>query len=444
MTTINVSNLILTLQKKINTSTNEEDLLYYAKAIQQLRTGNVFNVNTIADLPNSQQNPGILAYVRSEELVYFSSPFGYVPIYDSTASVIFSWGWNCTGVLGTGTTVDSYSPIRECLATDWCRLSSGSNHIIAIKESGSLWGWGINTSAELGDGTVTSRSSPVRLDGLSSDWCFIDVRSGYQTAAIRTSGSLWSWGRNSCGQVGDGTTINRCSPVQERSSSTNWCTASAGKEHTAAIKTDGTLWTWGRNECGALGIGTTTDRCSPTRELSSDTTWCQVTSGCLHSAAIKSSGQLWSWGFGFTGRLGDGTTVSRSSPVREFCSATDWCQASAFSRHVAAIKTSGELWFWGNGSARGDGRGDGDTCSPVREFCSATDWCQASVGYAHTNAIKTTGQLWGWGDNLCGRVGFGVSPSGVCSPVREFCSATDWCLVSVGNRHSSGIRVISV
>ena len=104
--------------------------------------------------------------------------------------------------------------------------------------------------------------------------------------------------------------------------------------------------------------------------------------------------QLFSWGSNFCGRLGDGTGQTRCSPVREFCSATDWCSVNAGGISTNAIKTSGELWSWGNNleGVLGDGATTAK-CSPVREFCSATDWCQASIGNYHSVAIKTSGQI---------------------------------------------------
>ena len=192
----------------------------------------------------------------------------------------------------------------------------------------------------------------------------------------------------------------------------------------------GQIWTWGCNASGQLGDGTTLGKSSPVREFCSATDWCSVSAGCYITAAIKTSGQLWAWGCGYRGRHGDGTTVNKCSPVREFCSATDWCRVSAGRDHTAAVKTSGQLWTWGC-NIWGQ-LGDGTTvekCSPVREFCSATDWCAVSLGGQHTGAIKTTGQIWTWGVNICGQLGDGTTVV-KCSPVRERCSFTTWCQVS--------------
>ena len=388
MTTINVSNLILKLQQKIDSTSTEADRLYYSKAIQQLRTGNVFSVASFANLPNATQNPGVLYYVQDDETVYFSSVFGWINPSKDVYNM-FSWGSNFCGVLGDGTTVSRCSPVREISSSiDWCQVSTGEISSFAIKTSGQLWGWGQNACGEIGDGTTTNRCSPVREISSSIDWC--QVSGGvFHTAAVKTSGQIWSWGSGGDGQLGNGTVFtNRCSPVREFCSATDWCQVSVGFLHTAAVKTSGELWTWGQNSCGRLGDGTITSRSSPVRERCSATDWCQVSVGDRHTAAVKTSGQIWSWGFNLCTELGDGTTVDKCSPVREFCSATDWCQVSAGCAHTAAIKTSGQIWAWG---CHGNGRlGDGTTlvrCSPVREISSATDWCQVSAACS-TFAIK--------------------------------------------------------
>jgi alpha-tubulin suppressor-like RCC1 family protein len=446
MNTINVSNLVLTLQQKIDNSTNETDILYYARAIQQLRTGHIFVVDTTSQLPaNSQQNVGALYYVRSDDILYLSTTLAWKPL-NRTVSAIFSWGRNSNSELGNGTTNNSLYPVREfCSAINWCQVSAGNIRTHAINTSGQLWGWGYGGQGRLGDGRGSgSRCSPVLERCSATDWC--QVKAGDEhAAAVKTTGQLWAWGTNACGALGDGTTVTRCSPVRERCSDTSWCQVSAGDLHTAAVKTSGQLWTWGYNGAGRLGNGTTVTSCSPIREFCSETDWCQVSAGCLNTAAIKTTGQLWSWGNNGSGALGDGTATARCSPVREFCSATDWRQVDAGynAASVLAIKTSGELWVWGSNDCGqlGDGTFN-NRCSPVREFCSATDWCQVSAGFRRSGAVKTSGQLWSWGDNRYGQLGDGTFTLRT-SPVREITSGTDWCQVGAAFRQTAAILFLN-
>src|SRR3989338_5468335 len=202
----------------------------------------------------------------------------------------------------------TYSPTT----TNWSSVSAGYYHTIAIKTDWTLWAWGFNNYGQLGDGTTTNRSSPTQI-GSGTNWSSVSA-GGYHTVAIKTDGTLWVWGNNGNGKLGDGTTTDRYSPVQI-GRGTNWSTVSAGGYHTVAIKTDGTLWVWGNNGNGKLGDGTTTDRYSPV-QIGSGTNWSSVSTGGHHTIAIKTDGTLWAWGYNVYGGLGDGTTTDRTTPTQ--------------------------------------------------------------------------------------------------------------------------------
>jgi len=430
-----------------------EDILFNTISLDKIEPTNRKQCITFTNLPSANTFPnGHIAYLDDAKVPVVASNGDWIGFDGRVIGTFFenqiwTWGTNFYGLLGDGAVYGRCSPVRErCSATDWCQVNVGRGHTAAIKTSGQLWTWGGNDcGGRLGDGTTVNKCSPVREICSATDWCQVSA-GGRHTAAIKTSGQLWSWGRNcasfiASGSLGDGTVADRCSPVREFCSATDWCLVSAGFCHTAAIKTSGQLWSWGYNSSSRLGDGTATNRCSPVRERCSATDWCSVSAGNVHTAAIKTSGQIWAWGGNPCGQLGDGATLIRCSPVRERCSATDWCSVNAGSYHTAAIKTSGQIWAWGSNAC---GRlGDGtttDRCSPVRERCSATDWCSVSAGRYHTVAIKTSGQIWAWGGNFCGLLGDGTLTSR-CSPVREFCSATDWCHVSSEWCHTAAIKI---
>jgi hypothetical protein len=412
----------------------------------------VYSVPTLGDLPSASENKGRFIFVQSTSSYRYSDGITWTNNFDTTLTttstgLIFSWGGSYNGTygsLGDNSTAPRSSPVREITSsTTWRLVAAGAVSTHAIKTDGSLWSWGCNSYGRLGDNTSTDRSSPVMEITSSTNWCQI---SGGVThaSAIKTDGSLWSWGQNYFGRLGNNSTINRSSPVREITSSTNWCQASAGGSHTNALKTDGSLWSWGSASGGVLGNNSTIDRSSPVREITSSTNWCQVGSGLFHVSAVKTDGSLWSWGCNNYGNLGNNSTINRSSPVREITSSTNWCQVGSGSVHVSAVKTDGSLWSWGCNNYGNLGNNSTiNRSSPVREITSSTNWCQVSAGSFRTGALKTDGSLWSWGYNNRGGLGNNSTISR-SSPVREITSNTDWCLLDAGNGHTAAIRGTSI
>ena len=211
---------------------------------------------------------------------------------------------------------------------------------------GTLFTWGLNNQAQLGVNDTTNRLTPVTSSAGGANWK--QVSGGYRhTAAIKTDGTLWTWGRNNNGQLGvnnAGTTLNRTTPVTTFAGGTNWkqvsCSAgivAPGADHTAAIKTDGTLWTWGSNSYGQLGVNATTTRCTPVTTFAGGTNWKQVDYGNYHTAAIKTDGTLWTWGYNVQSPLGVNDTNTRCTPVTTFAGGTNWKQVSGGDNHTAAV-----------------------------------------------------------------------------------------------------------
>src|SRR5579872_4197543 len=194
--------------------------------------------------------------------------------------------------------------IKKLTLTGTITLGSSSPPSGPPPPSKTLWAWGYNGYGQLGDGTSTDHHSPEQI-GTDANWAQVSAGGLNFTVAIKTEGTLWAWGFNNDGELGDGTTTGRDSPEQI-GTDTNWAQVSAGDSDTLAVRTDGSLWGWGFNGNGQLGDGTTTGRNSP-EQVGTDINWAQVSAGYSHTLAIKTDGTLWAWGFNGDGELGDGT-----------------------------------------------------------------------------------------------------------------------------------------
>lgn len=361
------------------------------------------------------------------------------------------------------------------------KISVSNTHSLAIKVDGTLWAWGSNFYGELGDGTnIINRSIPTQI-GNSSNWLSISAGDGYYSIALKTDGTLWAWGRNNLGQLGDGTISNKNIPSQIGTDN-NWSQISTGDSYTIATKLNGSLWTWGsnvytlgnglvqsslvpinvittsnwrqvtasknntlglvnsnsqsfgllrtwgNNNNGQLGDGTTANKTTPINVggLNPSNNWVKFKTSGLHTGAINFSSKLWTWGDNFYGQLGDGTVTDRNSPTQ--IGTDNWSKIECSSWRTYGIKTNGTLWAWGRNNFSGSdllGVGNNQNNQYNTPFQIGTDnnWVDISSTGSHTLAIKTDGSLWSWGDNLYGQLGDGTTIT-KSSPVNITCPTT--------------------
>ena len=345
---------------------------------------------------------------------------------------LWVWGQGTFGQLGNNDTTERRTPVTTSAGgTNWKQVSAGRDHTAAIKTDGTLWTWGRGGQGQLGDNTATDKSTPVTTFAGGTNWKQVSS-GGYHTAAIKTDGTLWTWGAGNYGQLGGNQYINQSTPVTTFAGGTNWKQVSGGRLHSAAIKTDGTLWTWGKGTYGRLGDNTVTDKSTPVTTFAGGINWKQVSSGWFHTAAIKTDGTLWTWGRGGSGQLGTNDTTDRPTPVTTFAGGTNWKQVSGGTGHCAAIKTDGTLWTWGLGT---NGRLGNNTTTnkstPVTTFAGGTNWKQVGGGGYYCAAIKTDGTLWTWGYGHEGRLGTNNTTE-KRTPVTTFAGGTNWKQVSAG------------
>jgi len=340
---------------------------------------------------------------------------------------LWGWGLNSSGQIGLGNTTSYSSPVQVG-SLSWSEISTGQVCSLAIDPNGQLWSTGANYYGQLGLGNTASYSSFTQVGALTT-WSKASAGStGEANSAIKTDGTLWTWGFNNKGQLGLGDTISRSSPVQV-GTGTDWAQIAIG-DFAAAIKTDGTLYAWGYGYYGNLGQGNTTSYSSPV-QIGALTTWSKVTTGNGHCLALKTDGTIWAWGSSFNGQLGQGNTTYYSSPV-QIGALTTWSKAEAVNSNASsAINTSGELFTWGR---NGEGQlGLGDTTqrnSPV-QVGALTNWDKIEGGNNCCAAIKTDKTLWTWGSNISGRLGLGDTVNRN-SPVQVGALAT-WSQVTMDN-----------
>lgn len=224
---------------------------------------------------------------------------------------LWTWGNNSLGQLGTGNYTEQHSPVK--VGTDkWLKIAVGDTHSLGIKADGTLWAWGSNFSGELGVPSFPITKSPTPLLVNGNQW--IDLAGATQrTMALRGDGTIWGWGWNIDGELGNGNTLPQTQAVQAGSAN-DWKSISAGGFTTCAIKNDGTLWSWGWNLFGDLGIGNNIDKHSPVM-VGTDNTWTAVSVGGGQTLAIKGDGTLWGWGYNYYGEIGVGDKLMRNAPV---------------------------------------------------------------------------------------------------------------------------------
>ena len=272
---------------------------------------------------------------------------------------VYAWGWNQFGQLGDGTMTDRTTPVQVSGLSGVTAISAGGNHSLALKSDGTVWAWGWNSFGQLGDGTITTnRLTPVQVSGLSGITAI--AAGGEHSLALKQDGTVWAWGNNSFGQLGDGTTLYRPTPVQV--SNLSGITAiEAGDVHSLALKQDSTVWAWGDNSFGQLGDGTTTERHTPV-QVSGLTGATAIATGRGYSLALKQDGTVWAWGVNTTGalgegpvwawaynvagQLGDGTLIERHTPV-QVKGLTNITAIEAGTVHSLALKQDGTVWAWG-------------------------------------------------------------------------------------------------
>jgi alpha-tubulin suppressor-like RCC1 family protein len=317
-------------------------------------------------------------------------------------------------------------------------IAGGQYHSIGLDKNGTVWGWGYNNRGQLGDNSVTSRLTPVSILGNSKTFC--KIASGYgHTIGLDKNGRVWGWGYNGRGQLGDNTITQRNTPVSILGVNKTFCSISGGYINTIGLDKNGNVWGWGYNNKGQLGDNSVTQRKTPVSILGINKTFCSITSGRFHSIVLDKNGRVWGWGYNYYGQLGDNSTIQRNTPVSILGVNKTFCSISAGYYHSIGIDDNGKVWGWGyNINGQLGNNSTTNRATPVSILGINKTFCSISTGYRHTIGLDKNGKVWGWGYNVYGQLGDNSITSRL-TPVSILGVNKTFCSISAGYQHSIGI-----
>lgn len=367
-----------------------------------------------------------------------------------------AWGWNVAGQLGTMDTDDRSVPVPvmglfTSSPAGAVAIAAGDSHSVALKSDGSVWAWGDNLNGQLGDGTTTNSLVPTRVLYLSEATA---VAAGADfTIALRADGTVWAWGNNHFGQLGDGgASASSPAPVQVLEPGGfalgDVVAVAAGEFHGIAVKSDGTVWTWGSNYYGQLGVlGYTTSSIAIQASGIADVT--AVAAGASHTLALVSDGTVWAWGRNSGGQLGDGTGLQSFLPVQVLgYGGVDYLASvtavAAGDGHSMALASDGTIWTWGANlyGQLGDGTSS-NRSTPVHVMDAPGTALLAGVvaiegGREHSIALMSDGTVMAWGRNYYGQLGDGNTLTQSLLPLQAT-GLTGATAVAAGRAHTLAI-----
>lgn len=317
------------------------------------------------------------------------------------SGMVWAWGHNYYGQLGDGTYINRDTPVKVPGLNNVISIDAGSNFSLALKNDGFVWAYGYGNNGQLGNGAQTyQQCNPVRVINLSGVTAI--AAGGNHSLAVKSDGTVWAWGENGSGQLGDGTTSMRLSPVQVQNL-TDVVAVAAGSSWSVALKSDGTVWCWGDNSYGRLGDGTNTNSIIPV-QVSNLNNVSAISAGGTQTLALKNDGSVWAWGYGGNGQLGNGGSSNSNIPARVE-NLTGGIEISAGLNHSAALKSDGTVWIWGyNATGQLGNNTTTQVSTPVR-ITGVNAVSSLSAGGNHTLAVKEDGSIWAWGHNQYGQLG---------------------------------------
>ena len=340
----------------------------------------------------------------------------------SSIGEAWCWGSNGSGQIGDGTTTKRLTPVSvaiptgEVAGTGWDVLSSGFEHTCAVTTRGTAYCWGSNTYGQLGDATTTSRLVPTLVVG-GITWATV-VAGVRHTCGLSNTGTAHCWGDNSNHALGDGTTTSRLSPNPVQTTGLSgipFTLISVGKYHTCGKLTSGATYCWGFNATGQLGDGTTVSRSSPVA-VSGNAALSPIATGSDHTCGVTASNALSCWGGNSSGQVGNSTTVTQLSPS-PVSGTRLWKSVTSSGNTTCGTDNTDVGYCWGSGGFGQIGDGGTQNRSAPTAILTSLKWAQLSAGGSHACGITLTGKAYCWGSNASGQIGDGSAAATQPQPV---------------------------
>jgi len=323
---------------------------------------------------------------------------------EATNGVVYAWGFNGSGQLGSGTNFNS--PLAQPVAglTNVLALAGGYSHSLAVATDNTVLAWGQNDLGQLGNGTTNTSFLPAPVPGLSN---IVSVASWlYHNLAADNQGNLWAWGNNFSGQLGIGSTNNSGVPAEVTGLS-HVVAAAAGAYHSLAADDTGAAWAWGYNGYGQLGDGTTNGTFVPA-QVPGLSNVIGVAGGLFHSLAVDSNGTVWAWGYNAYGQLGIGGTNLSYIPVA-VPGISNAVAVACGQYHSLALGADGAVWAWGYNGYGQLGNGTTNQASAPTLVPGLTNIVAVGAGVFQSTALDSAGAVWSWGADAYGQLGNGLT-----------------------------------
>ena len=339
---------------------------------------------------------------------------------DAASTELYSWGYNVDGQLGNGTTTNAGTPVKVSLpaGVTATAAAAGANHSLAVGSDGKLYAWGVNTNGELGNGTVTSSTTPVVVSMPAGVTATAVAAGDSHSVALGSNGSVYDWGYNGFGQLGNNTTTDAHTPVKVTlPAGVTPIAVAAGQFMTETLGSDGNVYAWGDGAMGELGNAKTVDELTPIQVNVSSVT--AIAAGGYHSLVI-SAGSIFAYGYGGLGQLGDGVLTNASTRVKvDFPAGVNPTAVAAGLYHSLAIGSNGKLYSWGNNAngELGNGTETNEKDPVIVSMPAGVSATSIAAGADHSLAIGSDGNLYSWGYNGLNELGNG-STSDSTTPVQ--------------------------